>query len=71
MTALSAPGDLRQIIGRIEAQFTELPGMRLTEAQVRRLCHLSASECEAALEAMVERGELTCDPSGHYTRTQG
>jgi hypothetical protein len=68
MTVTSARGNIRQITGRIDAHFRELPGLRLTEAQVRRLCNLSDDECEAALEAMLNGGDLTRDSSGHYTR---
>jgi hypothetical protein len=66
MKVTSAPPDLRQITERIEAQFKDLPGMRLTEAQVRRLCNVSDEACEAALETMVERGKLARDPGGRY-----
>ena len=66
MKAISPQRDIRQITGRIEAQFKGLPGMCLTEAQVRRLCNLSDEACEAALESMVEHGDLDRDPSGRY-----
>ena len=68
MRVTSAPPDPRQITERIEAQFKDLPGLRLTEAQVRRLCNASDEACEAALEMMVERGELARDPGGRYRR---
>ena len=66
MKATSPQRDIRQITGRIEAQFKGLPGMCLTEAQVRRLCNLSNEVCEAALESMVARGDLDRDLSGRY-----
>ena len=52
----------------IEAEFAEMPGMRLTEAQVRRLWHLSRSDCESVLQLLVEAGRLVRDPGGQYAR---
>jgi hypothetical protein len=68
MTLKSAPRTATQISGRIDAQFREQPALRLTDAQVQRLCHLSRDECHAALEEMVDRGALVREPSGHYRR---
>ena len=56
----------RQITGRIQSQFRDLPGMRLTEAQIQRLCHLSKDECHTALDELINRGELSRDPNGRY-----
>lgn len=44
-----------------------MPGMRLTEAQVRRLFNLSSDECKAVLERLVESRLLTCDDAGRYS----
>jgi hypothetical protein len=68
MKVTSAPPDPRQITERIQAQFKDLPGLRLTEPQVRRLCNASDEACEVALETMVQRGELARDPGGRYRR---
>ena len=38
---------------RIESEFRELPGLRLTLWQAARLWSLDASECEAVLKRMV------------------
>ena len=57
---------LRQTTGRIRSQFSDLPGLRLTEDQVRRLCNLAKEECRAALDDMERRGELSRDPTGRY-----
>jgi hypothetical protein len=71
MTIKSAPRTGTPITGRIDEQFKEQPGMRLTDAQVRRLCHLSQDECRAALDEMVDRGRLVRDPSGRYRSRTG
>ena len=71
MILKSAPRTATEVTGRIDAQFREQPGLRLTDAQVRRLCHLSQAECHAALEEMVDRGALVREPSGHYRSGAG
>ena len=57
---------IERIASLIQAEFKEMPGMRLTEAQVRRLWHLSGEECDAALECLVDRGDLVRDQCGCY-----
>lgn len=66
MPVTSAPRTVRQIARKIDAQFTEQPGLRLTEPQLRRLCHLSTGECEEALDSLLEAGVLEREPTGHY-----
>ena len=67
MPTTSLP-DLGNIARVIHAEFREMPGMRLTEAQVRRLWHLSEHECGAVLEHLVNCGQLLRDASGRYSR---
>jgi hypothetical protein len=52
----------------VDAEFREMPGMRLTEAQVRRLWHLSPGECRTVLKDLADTGRLFRDASGRYTR---
>ena len=54
----------------IEAEFDEMPGMRLTLAQVRRLWNLSQPDCEQALEYLCGAGRLACDRMGRYFRSE-
>lgn len=69
MTTKTAPRpSSTPVIGRIDAQFKAQPAMRLTDAQVRRLCHLSADECRGALDELVDRGTLVREPSGQYRK---
>jgi hypothetical protein len=59
---------------RLEAiicgEFNEMPGMRLTITQVRRLWALSAAQAEAAIRSLVARGALTLDHAGRLCRPQ-
>jgi hypothetical protein len=57
-----------QIARRIDAEFDEMPGMRLNHAQVRRLWSLSERDCSDALEHLCAVGHLTLDSSGRYLR---
>ena len=52
----------------IDAEFEEMPGMRLTEAQVRRLWNLSFQDAEVVLGHMCRVGRLVRDETGRYFR---
>ena len=58
------------IARRIDAEFTEMPGERLTTAQVRRLWNASQEECEAALASLCASGRLVRDKHGRYVRPE-
>ena len=53
-------------IGRIDSEYREMPGLRLTLAQAARLWGLQAPQCRALLGALVERGILRETPDGLY-----
>jgi hypothetical protein len=55
----------------IEAEFNDMPGMRLTEPQVRRLWHLGSDECRSILDHLVRIGHLKQDESGRYMQCRG
>jgi hypothetical protein len=54
----------------ISGEFHEMPGMRLTMAQVRRLWTLSAAEAELIVRSLVCRGALTFDHRGRLCRPE-
>lgn len=58
--------DMDRIVRVIDAEFREMPGMRLTPSQVRRLWNLSEGECEAVLDRLLRAGQLIRDPTGRY-----
>ena len=51
---------------RIDSEYREMPGLRLTLAQAARLWGLQAPQCLALLGALVERGRLVETPEGLY-----
>jgi hypothetical protein len=50
----------------IDAEFREMPGMRLTPAQAQRLWHLSPDECSRVLDTLVSAGRIARDERGRY-----
>ena len=43
---------------RVRAEYTEMPGLRLTLPQAARLFNLKREECEKVLATLVEAGML-------------
>lgn len=59
---------LNDIVGQVRREFLEMPGLRLTEAQARRLWTLGASQCSEALDNLVDSGFLVRTPDGSVIR---
>lgn len=57
------------LIRRLRDEFTSMPGLRLTEAQVQRLCTVDAATCASALRALVSAGFLKSPEGGAYQRS--
>jgi nucleotide-binding universal stress UspA family protein len=58
-----------QVTRRLHDEFTAMPGLRLTSAQVRRLCAADAWTAASALRSLVSAGFLTVTTDGQYART--
>jgi hypothetical protein len=52
----------------IEAEFAEMPGMRLTEAQFQRLWALPPTEYQDVATVLIQRGVIARDARGRYCR---
>jgi hypothetical protein len=61
------PND-EELIGRIRGEYLEMPGLRLTRPQARRLWGLDENTSDRLLKMLVERKFLTCGPDGAYVR---
>jgi hypothetical protein len=67
----SSRGDRRNhtdrdaLVQRVCAEFAEMPGMRLTAAQARRLFGLRSDVSDRVLATLVEQRSLVCD-GDHY-----
>ncbi len=64
-TIINVSEELMRII---EAEFAEMPGMRLTETQFRRLWALPPAEYREIATALIERGVIARDATGRYCR---
>ena len=53
-------------LARIRAEYREMPGLRLTEPQVRRLWSLDADTCSRVLGALVREHFLARTAGGNY-----
>ena len=59
MTITKTVDDDQQLCTRIQAEFREMPGLRLTLPQAARLFSLEPVRCERVLSALVETGQLS------------
>ncbi len=56
------------VLRRVRGEFLEMPGMRLTAAQARRLWNLDAAQTEALLTALVETHFLSRTSDGAFVQ---
>ena len=62
----------KNLLNRIRVEFLEMPGLRLTPAQVQRLCGIERTQCQQALATLVATKFLCLRPNGTYARlTEG
>ena len=56
----------RTTFDRLRWEYTALPSMRLTRAQVERMCGVGRLQCAAVLDALVKSRFLTVTIDGMY-----
>jgi hypothetical protein len=56
------------LLVRIRAEYLEMPGLRLTLEQVRRLCGIEQALCRTLLDALVDEKFLCVKSDGAYAR---
>ena len=61
---------IEDVMRRIRGEFLEMPGLRLTEAQARRLWNLDAAACRALLDALVDSQFLFRTRDGAFMRIE-
>lgn len=59
-----------EVLRRVQGEFLEMPGLRLTEAQARRLWGLDAASCSALLGALVDAKFLFRTRDGAFMRVE-
>lgn len=57
-----------EVLHRIQGEFVEMPGLRVTAAQARRLWGLEHDVCDALLGALVDAKFLARTRDGAYIR---
>lgn len=55
-------------MGRIRAEFEEMPGLSLTSAQASKLFGISPDVCASILSHLIEEGVLRLKRDGRYAR---
>ena len=59
-----------EVLRRVQGEFLEMPGLRLTPAQARRLWGLDAASCDALLVALVDAKFLFRTRDGAFMRVE-
>ena len=59
------------VLQRIQGEFVEMPGLRLTPAQAQRLWGLERDVCNAVMGALVDAKFLAQTRDGAYVRLDG
>jgi hypothetical protein len=62
---------IEHMLQRIQGEFVEMPGLRLTAAQAQRLWGLDAEACQSLLSALVDSKFLSHTRDGAFVRTEG
>jgi hypothetical protein len=57
-----------RVLSVIRGEYTEMPGMRLTRAQFRRLWQLGETACDGAIGMLIGDGFLDQDRDGRLHR---
>ena len=59
------------VLQRIQGEFVEMPGLRLTPSQAQRLWGLERDVCDALLGALVDAKFLAQTRDGAFVRMEG
>jgi hypothetical protein len=60
-----------EVLQRIQGEYLEMPGLRLTAAQEQRLWGLERDVCDALLGALVDAKFLSRTRDGAFVRVDG
>lgn len=59
---------IQEVVSRVRGEYLEMPGLRLTPEQARRLWRLDQTACEAVLGALVDARFLARTRDGAFVR---
>ena len=58
----------QDVLNRLRAEYTEMPGLRLNAEQVQRLCGIEQTMCQLMLDVLVDEQFLCVNLDGRYAR---
>ena len=61
---------MNELVGRIRAEFMEMPGLRLTVTQASRLWGLDEGSCRRIIDTLIGASFLRWTPSGAVARAE-
>lgn len=61
---------IEEVLRRVQGEFLEMPGLRLTEAQACRLWGLESAVCDALLGALVDAKFLFKTRDGAFMKVE-
>jgi hypothetical protein len=67
---MPAGKSIGELLDRIQGEYAELPGLRLTEAQARQLWAMDQTTCNALFEALVAVRFLERAPDGSFVKQE-
>ena len=70
MTPKPVRRECHEVLQRVQGEFLEMPGLRLSESQARRLWGLDAEQCAALLGALVDAKFLFKTRDGAFMRAE-
>ena len=59
---------IESLIDRVRVEYVKMPGMRLTLAQIERLCGIDATTCITVVNALLDLKFLSVYNDGTYAR---
>jgi len=62
--------DTQKLVQRVESEFREMPGLRLTPAQAARLWHVDSALCQQVIDCLVGRSFLRWTQAGALVRVE-
>jgi hypothetical protein len=68
--AKDAPPATEELLRRVQGEFLEMPGLRLTETQAGRLWGMDAATCSAVLSALIDARFLFRTRDGAFMRIE-
>ena len=59
---------IRELARRVQAEYTEMPGLCVTLVQAQRLLAIDEPTCAAVFKTLIKRGVLRRTAQGRYLR---